>query len=485
MKFKIVTFALTFAFFSFSTIAFATEPKVDNYKLNGKEESVKLNPSRGDVVDIEINTDVLVKFNGIDICRVDDLVCDTKKRVRHYYTTTEVSSVTRPFDGKTSGTDKAEVVPDGDYKIKVTMFGVEKPQELSPHIITIDSNYFGGSGGSSSISSESSSSQSSSVSSDISSLGSPSFISTHSSPEELSLSSKSLSRFEVISGRDRLAYSGTPVIFSGEAIIPKSLEGQSVKFIWSFGDGSSAEGRKISHTYKFAGDYIVALNTSLSDLSAVSRTSVKVVNPSVAISNISVDSVEIWNKGIFEINLNGWFISNDRGKFIFPQDTIVGPNKKITVPDEYMKLSLAQGGKVFFLNPSQKEISSFVYGGEGSSSSSTFAINFSDLDNDPVVKKIREFIATEGKSSVGDKTIPISKSSSSRQVDGAQVISSKKSITENKEITVSENNKIISSSTQVVATVSSQVHSRGFIRNLFSLPSHGFSFIKKTFYLDN
>ena len=141
------------------------------------------------------------------------------------------------------------------------------------------------------------------------------------------------------------------------------------------------------------------LNASLSDISAVSRANVKVVNPSVIISNASSDSVEIWNKGIFEINLHGWLISNDRGKFIFPTDTIIAPNKKIAFPDEYMKLNLMEGGKFLFESLS-KEISVFAGTTGGSSSSPTLAINSSNLDNDPVVMKIRDFIAKANKASL-------------------------------------------------------------------------------------
>ena len=65
-----------------------------------------------------------------------------------------------------------------------------------------------------------------------------------------------------------------------------------------------------------------------------------------------------------------------------------------------MKLNLMEGGKVSLLNPSQKEISVFAGTTGGSSSSPTLAINSSNLDNDPVVMKIRDFIAKANKASL-------------------------------------------------------------------------------------
>ena len=513
MKFKIIRASLVFAsLFSFSILASATlEPKVVNYKLNGKEESVKLNPSRGDVVNIEINTNVLVKFSRIYICKTTDSKCndDDDSSVIFFTTTSNsyTSSVIKPWYGKPSDTkmSRGVVVSDGDYKIKVKMKDEASSeykyiQELSPHIITIDSNYSGGSGGSSSSSSESSSGQSQSAPpSEIASVEtSPSFISTHSSPEDLSSSSKSSARFEASSGRARLAYSGAPIAFSGEAVIPKESEGQGVRFVWSFGDGSAAEGKKVSHIYKFAGDYAVVLNAYLSDVSAVSRTSVKVVNPSVVISNVSGDSVEIWNQGIFEINLNGWLISNDRSKFIFPMDTIIASSKKIAIPDEYMKLNLAEGGKVSLFNPSQKEISSH-YGpaGNGEFTAAVSQNAPSNLDNDPVVMKIRDFIAKTDKESAEKKnnfsesetTVKsankIATDTDTKDRDNARVDNSDEFSKAREKGLPSDGDKTVSSSAQTAAIASSQDFDRGLMRSLLNLPSSGFDLVKRLFYSGN
>lgn len=477
---------LIITIFSFSTSALASL-EVVSYKINGKQESAKFNPSVADSkVSIEINANVPVKWNTISLCAVTDSVCNRTTAVKYFTKTDSFSpSVSKDWDGKTS---KEVVVSGGDYKIKITIkdeSGTENIQDLSPYIITIDSNFSGNiSSESSSSVSKNSSSQSQSASpspaSDAPSPGSSGFISTHSSPEELSSPSKAPGRFEVNSGRDRLVYTGTPVAFSGEAVISKSFDSQSIRYIWSFGDGTSAEGKKVSHTYKFTGDYVVVLNASLSDISAVSRANVKVVNPSVIISNASSDSVEVWNKGIFEINLNGWLISNDRGKFIFPTDTIIAPNKKIAFPDEYMKLNLMEGGKVSLLNPSQKEISVFAGITGGSSSSPTLAVNSSNLDNDPVVMKIRDFIAKANKASLENNNKIVANKPPAKTED-------KLSVKKEKDLTT-DDDKTVSSSTQAAAVISSSnKNSRqgGFIKSIFSLPSSGLGFIVKKFYSGN
>lgn len=464
-------------------------PEVVSYKLNGKEESAKLNPSRGDVVSIEINTDVSVKFSRIYICKVADSKCnDDDDSSVIWFTKTDdpyISSVIKSWDGKPSDAKKSRgvTVSDGDYKIKVKMKDEVSTeykyiQELSSNVITIDSSFSGGSGGSSSASSENSSSQPSTVSSDTLSSGILSFISTHSSPEDLSSSSKSSARFEASSGRDRLAYSGAPIAFDGEVSVPKDSYGQSARFIWSFGDGSIGEGKKVSHTYKFTGDYIVVLNASISDLSAISRTSVKVVSPSVAISNVSADSVEIWNNGTFEINLNGWIISTDRGKFVFPLDTIIGPSKKIAFSDEYMKLNLSQGGKVYLLTPSQKEISLHLGVLADNASTTQASQNISsNLDNDPAVVKIRDFIAKSNKA-YADNNIVANKTPAKTD---DKFLAKKE-----KDLTAGGDELPFSAQTAAVISNSSDDSRRGgFLKSIFNLPSSSFNFIREKFYSGN
>ena len=71
MNFKIIfsSVCLIVALFSFSASASAAqEPKVVNYKLNGKEENVRLNPYiAGNKVKIEINSNNKGLFKEIDI----------------------------------------------------------------------------------------------------------------------------------------------------------------------------------------------------------------------------------------------------------------------------------------------------------------------------------------------------------------------------------------------------------------------------------
>lgn len=169
--------------------------------------------------------------------------------------------------------------------------------------------------------------------------------SAHSGQSELT--NLIVSPFKIGAGRNRLVLAGTPLSFS--AYKDNSPYSWGAKFRWSFGDGTEAEGEKVSHIYRFPGEYNVVLNASFSDgSSSVSRTLVLVEEPKVAISalNFNQGYLEIWNQGINEANINEWFLVSSSTRYQFPKDTIVKSGGRVKVPLAVTKLDLS-GQSVF------------------------------------------------------------------------------------------------------------------------------------------
>lgn len=456
---------LVLSFLSFSSSVLAA-PEVASYKIDGKQESAKLNPSLGGIVAIEISANIPVKFNTIAICATSDSTCSRTTAVKYFTQTDFASSVSKEWNGKTS---KDAVVPDGDYKIKVTMkdeSDQENIQELAPYIITIDSNFSGGSAGNSSSESQSHSSQTASVSTESSGGGGSSYyISTHSNAEGVKGEIKISKIFAVDAGRERLAYVGAPVSFTAEYSMPNLVGDYTPRFFWTFGDGATAESRKVYHTYKFPGDHVVILNGSLGDLSAVSRTNIKVLSPEISISKASSNLVELSNDGKFEINLGGWILTKGTQKFVFPEDTIIGAGKKISFPSDYTKLELSLTDSVELQNPSFGIVSKLGVLDER---------NHSD---DLAIKRAKELIAKLSKPAANNKVLDSKKSLIAQ--------SGEASVVKNKKVPSLEKERTASSSVQVAAIASVQAPKIGFVRKILSLPSSGLSLIKRAFYSGN
>jgi PKD repeat protein len=76
----------------------------------------------------------------------------------------------------------------------------------------------------------------------------------------------------------RLILAGVPFLFSGERSIPSSSTGKIASYQWNLGDGITATGEKIIHTYDKPGEYAVTLFIQDSDgKSTRSRLTVRVI----------------------------------------------------------------------------------------------------------------------------------------------------------------------------------------------------------------
>ena len=163
-------------------------------------------------------------------------------------------------------------------------------------------------------------------------------ISTHYYQAELS-NYVEPSLFEVSAGRARLAYTGSALSFEAKSKTSADLKNSTPNSTWSFGDGSGATADKVTHTYKYPGEYNVVLNASLGGINSVARTTVKVLIPNLLLSVLTDGAVQISNRGSNEINLFGWNLFSQNVGYAFPLDTIISAGQTVVFPAEYLKIS--------------------------------------------------------------------------------------------------------------------------------------------------
>ena len=128
-------------------------------------------------------------------------------------------------------------------------------------------------------------------------------------------------------GRNRLVTAGSPIEF--RAKISSDSNRQTI-YEWSLGDGFIAYGEIVEHIYAFAGDYVVVLTVKNKNKSAVSRISVRVIEPTLSAAHVS-GGIKIKNSGKDEINLYKWLISSGGISYTFPMDLIIMSGKTITI----------------------------------------------------------------------------------------------------------------------------------------------------------
>jgi len=153
-------------------------------------------------------------------------------------------------------------------------------------------------------------------------------------------SSVEVKNLTVDAGANKIGVVGQPLEFRAEVSHNKA------SITWIFGDGGTAYGEVVTHTYLYPGEYVVVVKTSLSSRSDNSRINVKIVPDTLSVTYASLDRIEISNTGREEINLSGRTLMSLGESFYFPEDTIIKPAQKISFPSIITGLTPTGAGVV-------------------------------------------------------------------------------------------------------------------------------------------
>lgn len=157
--------------------------------------------------------------------------------------------------------------------------------------------------------------------------------------------------FSISVGRERLASVGSPLDF--EARIDGASSG-GIAYRWSFGDGAMSLVQKPSHSYNYPGDYVVVLNAGNDTVQAVARTVVHVIPVDVSFAIHPEDGrVDLSNNSSYEMNFGRWVMRFGQKDFLFPEDTILLPKKKISLARSTTNFTSYASTTPFLTSPNQ------------------------------------------------------------------------------------------------------------------------------------
>jgi len=158
------------------------------------------------------------------------------------------------------------------------------------------------------------------------------------------------------SGGDKVGIVGGIVSFEGEALGLKKEPLSNARFVWNFGDGSSKEGKNVTHVYNYPGDYAVFLDVSSSEYSATSRIDVKITEAKLTISNVEINPdgellIELHNNSGEETNISYWLLESGNVFFAFPKNSIIKATSSLNLPFSVTSLKIDYSKKVNLLYP--------------------------------------------------------------------------------------------------------------------------------------
>lgn len=132
-----------------------------------------------------------------------------------------------------------------------------------------------------------------------------------------------------------------PLSFAARATDGSGALDPSARIVWSFGDGSSAEGSPVEKTYSYAGTYVVTVIATDGAARTVESDTVLVLPASVRIAAVTGNGVVIMNDADAELDLSDWRLWTPAGAFRFPIGMRVAARGSALMPWSVMNLPVS------------------------------------------------------------------------------------------------------------------------------------------------
>ncbi len=150
---------------------------------------------------------------------------------------------------------------------------------------------------------------------------------------------------------DSEVVAGAGSFFSGEAYnAGRELLLGGVRYVWNFGDGATAEGRDVAHTYNYPGRYVVELDVAYSFSSAMTRLVVVAGTADVGLRLEADNSLVVLNRSKDDLDVGLWILTDGTASFYIPEDTIVLAGEGLRFAPGITKVAGTQNSSLLYPN---------------------------------------------------------------------------------------------------------------------------------------
>lgn len=168
----------------------------------------------------------------------------------------------------------------------------------------------------------------------------------------------------VTAGENKIVIVGADVAFEANAVMGDKRQATDANYFWNFGDDTTGEGKKVFHSFKFPGEYIVVVDAYAGGSTNNTRVYVKVVEPNLSVKLDKYNDekfVQINNNSNDEVELGGFLIKSSGGEYEYTSTLSkhfsILPQKNVKVGKDALKFATSTT-KVVLTLPNGKEISS-------------------------------------------------------------------------------------------------------------------------------
>ncbi|PIR69638.1 MAG: hypothetical protein COU47_01905 [Candidatus Niyogibacteria bacterium CG10_big_fil_rev_8_21_14_0_10_46_36] len=184
--------------------------------------------------------------------------------------------------------------------------------------------------------------------------------------------------FGADAGGDTVAIVGVEKLFEGRGY---DLDGdplESADFLWTFGDGASARGMNVRHTFVYPGTYRVVFDVSSGIYNASDAILITVILPPLSIAEVKPGTdgfVELHNTSEYEMDISYWGIGNGALIYYFPHGMRILPRAYLVVPYTVSGVEFFSSGDAALYYPNGIITDSMQYGGAAQYDESFHVIN--------------------------------------------------------------------------------------------------------------
>ena len=127
---------------------------------------------------------------------------------------------------------------------------------------------------------------------------------------------------------DTLVTAGGGSFFEAAAYGTQGLPLPGTRFIWNFGDGTTAEGARVFHSYAYPGKYAVSVTAAYNYSSTMERVEVVAVAAQVSLRAEGDGSLLIRNLSNNDLDVGLWSLV-DGARYVIPEHTLILPGEGV------------------------------------------------------------------------------------------------------------------------------------------------------------
>lgn len=148
---------------------------------------------------------------------------------------------------------------------------------------------------------------------------------TNASTQTSSYVAPPVAQIFVDAGSDRTVIVGADTIFDARAYNrdQEVLASEHIRFLWTFGDGTTAEGSSVQHHFSYPGRYVVVAYIAENKSAGDARIVVTAEPAKMSFLLLPDGGVGIRNESGHDLDLSGWIIKQYERLFILPEHSII------------------------------------------------------------------------------------------------------------------------------------------------------------------